>query len=66
MTDVPATLLSVAWASLHILVLGRVIAEAVLAPRREKDRAEQRRAGARLLRALPWPTRADDDEVVSA
>jgi cellulose synthase (UDP-forming) len=60
MTDVPATLLSVAWASLHILILGRVIAEALIAPHREKDRAEDRKAGARLLRALPWPARAAD------
>jgi cellulose synthase/poly-beta-1,6-N-acetylglucosamine synthase-like glycosyltransferase len=63
MTDVPATLLSVCWALLHILVLGRVIAEAVLAPHREKDRAEERKAGARLLRALPWPARTDEAKV---
>ncbi len=65
MTDRPATLLSVFWASLHILVLGRVVAEAVLAPRRESDRAEERKADARLLRALPWPARAQDPQVVS-
>lgn len=57
--DLPATLLSALWATLHILVLGRVVAEAVLAPRRERARAEDRRAGARLIRALPWPARRD-------
>ena len=66
MTDVPATLLSVTWASLHILILGRVIAEALIAPHREKDRAEERKAGARLLRALPWPARAADPVGVDA
>jgi cellulose synthase (UDP-forming) len=66
MTDVPATLLSVFWASLHILVLGRVVAEAVLAPRREREREQERKAGARLLRALPWPARSDDAKAVSA
>jgi cellulose synthase (UDP-forming) len=58
-TDPAATGLAVAWAALHVLVLGRVIAEAVLAPRREDDRAQERKAGARLLRALPWPARTD-------
>lgn len=60
MTNPPATLLAVGWAALHILILGRVIAEALLAPGRERDLAEERKAGARLLRALPWPARADD------
>ncbi len=59
-TDLPATVLAVGWAVLHILVLGRVVAEAVLAPRREKHLIEERKAGARLLRALPWPARADE------
>jgi cellulose synthase (UDP-forming) len=66
MTDVPATLLSAMWASLHIVILGRVIVEAVIAPHREKQRAEERKAGARLLRALPWPARAADPVVVEA
>jgi cellulose synthase (UDP-forming) len=65
MTDVPATLLACAWALLHIIVLGRVIAEAILAPRREQQRADERRAGARLLRALPWPARRDEPVVVA-
>jgi cellulose synthase (UDP-forming) len=56
-----ATLLSVTWAAMHVLILGRVVWEAITAPHREADRAEQRKAGARLMRALPWPTRADDD-----
>jgi cellulose synthase (UDP-forming) len=62
MTDRPATILAATWASLHILVLGRVVGEAVLAPRREQDRLEKRKAGARIARALPWPKR--NDEVV--
>ena len=58
--DLPATILSVVWASLHILVLGRVVAEAVLAPRREQDRLDLRKAGARIARARPWPSRTTD------
>lgn len=57
--DPPATVLSVMWASLHILVLGRMVAEAVLAPHRAEQRVEERSAGARLMRALPWPARTD-------
>src|SRR3954451_10426360 len=58
MTDRAATILAAVWASLHIVVLGRVVAEAVLAPRRESDRLEKRKAGARIARALPWPKRS--------
>jgi cellulose synthase (UDP-forming) len=53
-TDPPAVALAVGWASLHILFLGRVIAEAVLDPRREPSRIEERKAGARIARARPW------------
>ena len=62
MTDPLATWLSVVWASLHSLVLGRVVVEAVLAPGQERERREERKAGARVLRALPWPARADEPE----
>jgi cellulose synthase (UDP-forming) len=60
MSDAPATILAVGWASLHVLVLGRVIAEAVLAPRKEKQRADERKASARRSLALPWPSRNDE------
>jgi cellulose synthase (UDP-forming) len=53
-TDPPATVLAVGWAGLHILFLGRIIAEAVLGPRREPGRIEERKAGARIARARPW------------
>jgi cellulose synthase (UDP-forming) len=40
--DMSATVLSVIWASMHVLILGRVIAEAVLDPRRQKARRRER------------------------
>jgi cellulose synthase (UDP-forming) len=60
MTDPPATALAVGWAALHILFLGRVIAEAVLGPRREAGRIEERKAGARIARARPWRAPASE------
>jgi cellulose synthase (UDP-forming) len=64
-TDIPAVGLSIAWATIYVLVLGRVIAEAVIAPHTIKERLERRKAGALLARALPWPDRADEtDDVV--
>jgi cellulose synthase (UDP-forming) len=66
-TDVPAVWLSIAWASIYVLVLGRIIAEAVIAPRAIKQRLERRKAGAALSRALPWPARWEEtDELVSS
>ena len=63
-TDPPATALSVVWAALHVGVLGRVVLEAVLGPRRENRRIEERKAGARILRARPWrPATADATEI---
>jgi cellulose synthase (UDP-forming) len=58
--NLPATLLSVAWALMHMLFLGRVIGEAVLAPRRESARLENRKSGARIALARPWPKRPED------
>jgi cellulose synthase (UDP-forming) len=58
--NVPATLLSAAWASLYVLILGRVIVEAVTAPRREVRRLQNRHASARIARALPWPSRPEE------
>ncbi len=57
-TDLPATMLSIGWASLHSLILGRVIAEAVLGPRREARVVEERKASIRAARVQPWPERA--------
>jgi cellulose synthase (UDP-forming) len=66
-TDVPAVGLSIAWASIYVLVLGRIIAEAVIAPRAIRQRLERRKAGALLARALPWPARWEEtDELVSS
>ena len=66
-TDVPAIWLSIAWASIYVIVLGRVIAEAVIAPRVIKERLERRKAGAALSRALPWPARWEEsDELISS
>ena len=58
--DLPATLLSVGWAVLQMVILGRVVAEAVRAPGREHDRLQLRKKGARIARALPWPSRLDE------
>jgi cellulose synthase (UDP-forming) len=58
--DLPATLLSVAWASLYVLILGRVVLEAVTAPRRESRLLENRKSESRSVRARPWPKRPDD------
>lgn len=58
--------LSVAWATIYVLVLGRVVAEAVIAPHTIKERLERRKAGALLARALPWPTRSDEaDDIIA-
>jgi len=64
-TDPPATVLAVGWAALHILFLGRVIAEAVLGPRREPGRIEERKAGARIARARPWRAPAAEATEIS-
>jgi cellulose synthase (UDP-forming) len=64
-TDIPAVGLSIAWATIYVLVLGRVILEAVTNPLTIKERLERRKAGALLARALPWPTRADADDVIA-
>ncbi|AGL17089.1 glycosyltransferase family 2 protein [Actinoplanes sp. N902-109] len=66
-TDVPAVGLSIGWALIYVVVLGRVVAEAVIAPQVIRQRLERRKAGAALARALPWPDRgAEDDAMVSA
>jgi cellulose synthase (UDP-forming) len=61
-TDVIGVGISIAWATIWALVLGRVIVEAVIAPQVIKDRLERRKAGARLLRELPWPARKEQSE----
>ena len=66
-TDIVAVGLSIAWAAIYVLILGRVIAEAVIAPQVIKERLERRKASALLARALPWPTRRDEaDAMVSS
>lgn len=66
-TDIAAVGLSIGWAAIYVLVLGRIVAEAVIAPRVIKQRLEQRRAGALLARALPWPARWEQaDELFAA
>ena len=64
-TDTTGVMLSLIWASIYVLVLGRVIGEAVFAPRHFKERLERRKAGAILSRMLPWPSRTEEtDEVI--
>jgi cellulose synthase (UDP-forming) len=66
-TDIAAVGLSIGWAAIYVLVLGRVVAEAVIAPHVIRERLERRKAGALLARALPWPARSDtNDELVNA
>ena len=66
-TNVVAVGLSVVWATIYVVVLGRVVAEAVIAPHVIRERLERRKAGALLARALPWPDRADvNDDVINA
>ncbi|MET0419957.1 MAG: glycosyltransferase family 2 protein [Actinoplanes sp.] len=66
-TDVAAVGLSIAWSSIYIVILGRVVTEAVIAPRLIKQRLERRKAGALLSRAMPWPTRWEEaDELIAA
>jgi cellulose synthase (UDP-forming) len=66
-TDIAAVGLSIAWASIYVLVLGRIVAEAVIAPQVIKERLERRKAGALLSRALPWPSRWEEaDAMVSS
>jgi cellulose synthase (UDP-forming) len=66
-TDIAAVGLSIGWAAIYVIVLGRVVTEAVIAPHVIRERLERRKAGALLARALPWPARSDtNDELVSA
>lgn len=66
-TDIAAVGLSIVWALIYVIVLGRVVAEAVIAPRVIKERLERRKAGALLSKALPWPTRWEEaDELIAA
>lgn len=58
--NLPATVLSATWAAIYVLILGRVVFEAVVAPHRESRRLSQRRSGARIALALPWPQRPAD------
>jgi len=63
--DIPGIVFSLVWATLYVLLLARVIAEAVSEPRTVKARLERRKAGALLARALPWPDRVSDvDETI--
>jgi cellulose synthase (UDP-forming) len=59
--NVAATVFALVWASLYVLLLARVIAEAVSEPHTVKARLERRKAGALLARMLPWPEDVDDD-----
>jgi cellulose synthase (UDP-forming) len=58
-TNIAAVGLSIVWSAIYVVVLGRVVAEAVIAPHVIKERLERRKAGALLARALPWPARTD-------
>ena len=59
--NLPALVFALVWAGLYVLLLLRIIAEAVSEPRTVKARLERRKAGALLARMLPWPERANND-----
>ena len=61
-TNVVAVGLSIVWAGIYVIVLGRVVLEAVTAPHVIRERMERRKAGALLARALPWPPRPDSND----
>jgi cellulose synthase (UDP-forming) len=51
--EMSATILSVIWASMHVLILGRVVAEAVLDPHRQKATARLARPAGPSEGAIP-------------
>jgi cellulose synthase (UDP-forming) len=64
-TNIAGVGLSIGWAAIYVVVLGRVVAEAVIAPQVIKERLERRKAGALLARALPWPSYVEEaDDLV--
>ncbi|WP_433305378.1 glycosyltransferase family 2 protein [Actinoplanes sp. CA-030573] len=66
-TNIVAVGLSIAWAAIYVLVLGRVVVEAVVAPHVIRERRERRKKAAAWSRAMPWPARSDaNDDVVNA
>jgi cellulose synthase (UDP-forming) len=64
--DVGGLIFALFWASIYVLLLGRIIIEAVMEPRTVKERLERRKAGVRLARRLPWPERETDTEETMA
>jgi cellulose synthase (UDP-forming) len=64
--DVTALVFALVWASLYVLLLARVVLEAISEPRTVKERLERRKAGAVLARMLPWPERVNDLDDIAA
>jgi cellulose synthase (UDP-forming) len=60
--DVGGLVFALFWSTIYVLLLGRIIVEAVMEPRTVKERLARRKAGARLARRLPWPERETDTE----
>jgi cellulose synthase (UDP-forming) len=58
--DVTALVFALVWSSLYVVLLARIVLEAISEPRRVKERLERRKAGAVLARMLPWPERVND------
>jgi cellulose synthase (UDP-forming) len=58
--DVTALVFALVWSSLYVVLLARIVLEAISEPRRVKERLERRKAGAVLARMLPWPERIND------
>jgi cellulose synthase (UDP-forming) len=64
--DLAGLIFGLVWASVYVLILGRIVFEAVHEPRTVEERLERRKAGARLARRLPWPERDTGTEQVVA
>jgi cellulose synthase (UDP-forming) len=63
--DIGGIAFALFWASVYVLLLSRIVFEAVHEPRTVKQRLERRKAGASLARRLPWPERdTTADEVL--
>jgi cellulose synthase (UDP-forming) len=64
--DVAGIVFALFWAIVYVLLLGRIILEAVSEPRTLKERLERRKAGSHLSRRLPWPERDTETEAAVA
>jgi cellulose synthase (UDP-forming) len=60
--DVAGIAFALFWAAVYVLLLGRIVIEAVMEPHTVRERLERRKAGSHLARRLPWPERDNSGE----